>query len=182
MWEFHKVHHSAQVLMPITAYRQHPVEELMTGAINGIAVGLVGGAFLYWSDGGLGTVDVAGHNAIELAFILAGRHLRHSHIPLSFGRLAEHLFISPAQHRLHHSIALRHRDRNLGQIFAVWDWMFGTLYVCRPEPQDVVYGIDGRAEHDFKDIKAIYFGPFQALAARTDQRRETPSSVRQLPD
>jgi sterol desaturase/sphingolipid hydroxylase (fatty acid hydroxylase superfamily) len=166
MWEFHKVHHSALVLMPITAYRQHPVEEFITGTFNGIAVGVVGGLFLFGSADGLRAIDIAGHNAVEFAFILAARHLRHSHISLSYGRVAEHVFVSPAQHRIHHSIAPRHRDRNLGQIFALWDWLFGTLYPCRPEPEEVVYGIDGSAEHAFKDLNSVYFGPFRALATR----------------
>ena len=29
LWEFHKVHHSAEVMTPITAARMHPVEEIV---------------------------------------------------------------------------------------------------------------------------------------------------------
>ena len=29
-WEFHKVHHSAQVLTPITLYRMHPIDDMLT--------------------------------------------------------------------------------------------------------------------------------------------------------
>ena len=163
MWEFHKVHHSALVLMPITAYRQHPVEELMTGAVNGISIGLIGGVFLYFSPANVMPIDLAGHNAIEFFFILAARHLRHSHIRLSFGNALEHWFISPSQHQVHHSIAPRHRDKNLGQIFAFWDWMFGTLYLSRDGSENITYGIDGLAEHKFPGLKEIYIGPFREI-------------------
>jgi sterol desaturase/sphingolipid hydroxylase (fatty acid hydroxylase superfamily) len=32
-------------------------------------------------------------------------------------------------HQAHHSEDARHRDRNFGTALAVWDWMFGTLYL-----------------------------------------------------
>jgi hypothetical protein len=41
----------------------------------------------------------------------------------------EHIVISPAQHQIHHSRAVEHHDKNYGEVLAIWDWMFGTLYV-----------------------------------------------------
>jgi len=35
LWEFHKVHHSAEVLTPITVYRMHPVDTLFTTSVTG---------------------------------------------------------------------------------------------------------------------------------------------------
>ena len=32
-------------------------------------------------------------------------------------------------HQLHHSAELRHRDRNFGTQLAIFDWLFGTLYI-----------------------------------------------------
>src|SRR5262245_59237486 len=29
LWEFHKVHHSAEVLTPVTRYRVHPIEDML---------------------------------------------------------------------------------------------------------------------------------------------------------
>lgn len=43
LWEFHKVHHSAQVLTPITVYRMHPVDELLTGLSTALTVGAATG-------------------------------------------------------------------------------------------------------------------------------------------
>ena len=44
LWEFHKVHHSAEVLTPLTAGRVHPLEDainiLFSGALGGVALAL----------------------------------------------------------------------------------------------------------------------------------------------
>ena len=50
LWEFHKVHHSATKLTPITQYRIHPIE-LIINNIKGILIfGAVTGIFDYLSD------------------------------------------------------------------------------------------------------------------------------------
>ena len=41
------------------------------------------------------------------------------------------MLISPAQHQVHHSVDPRHHDRNYGEVLALWDWLFGTLYISR---------------------------------------------------
>ena len=47
LWEFHKVHHSAEVLTPITVYRMHPVDDLLSGTTVALTTGLVYGVFAY---------------------------------------------------------------------------------------------------------------------------------------
>ena len=44
LWEFHKVHHSAPVLTPLTVYRVHPVDDLLYGWLVGLATGGFAGA------------------------------------------------------------------------------------------------------------------------------------------
>jgi sterol desaturase/sphingolipid hydroxylase (fatty acid hydroxylase superfamily) len=39
----------------------------------------------------------------------------------------EYLIVTPSQHRVHHAINPQYIDKNLGQIFCVWDRMFGTF-------------------------------------------------------
>ncbi|MCL4117816.1 UNVERIFIED_CONTAM: hypothetical protein GTU68_054805 [Idotea baltica] len=52
----------------------------------------------------------------------------------------EYIIITPSQHRVHHAINPVYLDKNMGQIFCVWDRMFGTF---QEELDDVppVYGI-----------------------------------------
>lgn len=47
LWEFHKVHHSAKVLTPITFYRVHFVENFLFGLRYSLSVGFVTGIFIY---------------------------------------------------------------------------------------------------------------------------------------
>lgn len=75
----------------------------------------------------------------------------------------EHILISPAQHQLHHSSDPRHHDKNYGEVFAIWDLMFGTLFV--PDgPEKLTFGIadgDGvRIEQPPVGLKSAIIGPF----------------------
>ena len=47
LWEFHKTHHAAEVLTPVTSARSHPVDDLIQ--MNAIAAtsGLGYGALVY---------------------------------------------------------------------------------------------------------------------------------------
>jgi len=93
-------------------------------------------------------------------FALSGRHLRHSHIWLSYGPVFSWLFISPAQHQIHHSIDPRHRDMNFGARLAVWDALFGTLYVPR-EPETLQVGLPDADPQEFSTVCKLYFLPFK---------------------
>lgn len=39
----------------------------------------------------------------------------------------EYVLVTPSQHRVHHAINKQYIDKNLGQIFSVWDRLFGTF-------------------------------------------------------
>ena len=54
--------------------------------------------------------------------------------------ILEHVIVTPSHHRVHHAINPEYLDRNYGQIFILWDKMFGTF---QRELEDVkpVYGI-----------------------------------------
>ncbi|MDZ4088132.1 MAG: sterol desaturase family protein [Tabrizicola sp.] len=131
IWPLHAVHHSAEVMTPFTTYRQHPLSILLTGWGVALFVGLCQGLLLGAADGDLAVAEIAG---INLFIVLANAGLaalHHSHVWLSYGPLVERILISPAQHQIHHSTDPAHYGKNLGNSLAVWDWMFGTLYVIR---------------------------------------------------
>ena len=52
----------------------------------------------------------------------------------------EHIIVTPAHHRVHHAINPDYLDKNYGQIFIVWDKLFGT-FVQEQESIPAVYGI-----------------------------------------
>ena len=134
LWPFHATHHSAEVMTPLTVYRKHPVYDLLSGLFGGLVIGAVMGLVLGITVGAVPIATLGGINAAYYLFNVAGANLRHSHVWFSFGPVLEHVFISPAQHQVHHSIDPRHHNRNYGEALAIWDWMFGTLYV--PEKQE----------------------------------------------
>ena len=147
IWPFHAVHHSAEVLTPFTVYRKHPLYDLMSQLVRSLALGLFQGLVLALLFGSVDVTVIAGVNVIYVIFHLTGSNLRHSHLWLRYGTLLEHILISPAQHQIHHSLAIQHRDKNFGEIFAVWDWLFGTLYVPSGH-EEIRYGLSdqfGRA-------------------------------------
>jgi sterol desaturase/sphingolipid hydroxylase (fatty acid hydroxylase superfamily) len=159
LWEFHKVHHSAEVLTPLTAGRVHPLED----ALNIVFSGLCGGTALALCRFLLGPhaqiFGVVQINVLVTLFFVFGFHLRHSHVWLPYKGIWGKLFISPAHHQLHHSVAQRHWDKNLGFGFAFWDWMFGTLYAV-DKREKVTFGMNGHEEAEYHSVRAMYLLPF----------------------
>ncbi|MBZ5608255.1 MAG: sterol desaturase family protein [Acidobacteriia bacterium] len=158
-WEFHKVHHSAEVLTPVTAYRVHPVEEILVSVFQGPlqALGIAGFYYLYGADQTLMTF--VGMNAVIVPYFLIGS-LTHSHVWISFGPALEHIFISPAQHQVHHSTAPQHLDTNLAQYFSLFDWIGGTLYI--PKGQETLdFGLSEGVDSELKTVWSLYWVPLK---------------------
>lgn len=159
LWEFHKIHHSATVLHPVTVYRMHPVDDLLALALSTIASATVYAGFDWIATTPLHAITFAGVNLLTFLFYLLGYNLRHSHVWLSYGRFWSRVFISPAQHQIHHSCLPRHRDRNLGFLFALWDLAAGTLYV--PERRErFPMGLSGGESDAYRSLASLYFRPF----------------------
>lgn len=166
LWEFHKVHHSAKVLTPFTIYRSHPVENLFYACRMSIAQGgAIGvGYFLFGASEHLNMIAIVEANVFIFLFNIFGSNLRHSHIWLSFGDKVENIFISPAQHQMHHSVAVKHFDKNFGTALAVWDKLFGTL-VKASTVDGVKVGLSEK-EADHSSIVKIYAEPFKRVFKR----------------
>ncbi len=166
LWDYHKVHHSAEVMTPITGARMHPVEEITDASLAGITVGSTYGALAYFIGDAAIQLSLFEVNIILAAFFLAAFNLRHSHVWVRYPVWLQHIFVCPAQHQIHHSRARQHWDKNMGFIFAFWDWAAGTLYTPRGK-EEIVYGLgteeDGGAWHS---VGSLYLRPFQQSWAR----------------
>jgi sterol desaturase/sphingolipid hydroxylase (fatty acid hydroxylase superfamily) len=110
---------------------------LIVGMLQGVLIGTIGP--------GTEITMIAGINAFFVVANAGLSALHHSHVWLSYGPVVERIIISPAQHQIHHSQDPAHHDRNFGNSLALWDWMFGTLYVIRG-PEDLTFGLAGAAE------------------------------------
>jgi sterol desaturase/sphingolipid hydroxylase (fatty acid hydroxylase superfamily) len=125
LWRFHSIHHSATVLTPLTLYRVHTLEFFLNNFRGIIVVGTISGLFMYCFQGSIGVYEVLGVNIFNFMFNLAAANLRHSHVWIGFGYL-EHIFISPAQHQIHHSCAVHHFNKNYGSCLSVWDKAYSS--------------------------------------------------------
>lgn len=124
LWRFHRVHHSAQVLNPLTFYRVHPVENILFGLRYALTAGSVTALYVYFFGAGITPFEMGGVNLFVFIFSIAGSNLRHSHIPLRYPKKVERWLLSPYQHQLHHSI--QYGCQNYGSSLAFWDRWFGT--------------------------------------------------------
>jgi len=140
LWRAHKLHHEPPVLTPLTAFRFWPQEALAHFAASAFGQGFALGACAAIAGVEVTPFSVLGVNAFSLVWNLAFSQLRHSHVPLPFPHWLSYILVSPHMHQVHHSVAVEHHDKNFGTAFAIWDWMFGTLYLPR-KAERFVFGI-----------------------------------------
>jgi sterol desaturase/sphingolipid hydroxylase (fatty acid hydroxylase superfamily) len=159
LWEFHKVHHSAETMTIFTELRQHPVEILAFINVIALFTGVALGVLTYAFGPGAQPFTLLNGNLLLMAFLLTWGHLRHSHIWIAYRGLAGRLFQSPAHHQLHHSDNPAHWDKNLGFSLAIWDWLFGTLYIPQFKREDITFGV-GEESREFRSIADSFITPF----------------------
>ena len=134
LWRFHLVHHSDLWVDTTTANRHHPGESVIRFVFTTLAVVLVGApmwmVFLYQS----ASVVLSQFNHANVS------------LPLTIDKMLSYIIVSPDMHKVHHHYVLPHTDSNYGNIFSIWDRLFGTFSTIKRE--DIVYGIDTHMEVD----------------------------------
>jgi sterol desaturase/sphingolipid hydroxylase (fatty acid hydroxylase superfamily) len=162
LWAFHQVHHSAEVMTPLTFHRIHPVEAALYG-LRGLGLTALVAGILHWAFRGLGVEwTVLGVGGLGLAANLISGNLRHAHFAWGWGRV-EAWLLSPAQHQLHH--ARDGRGANLGTWLAAWDHLAGTWRPSADAP--LSFGLEPAAlNHDPRRPLDAMIGPLRALAGR----------------
>lgn len=162
LWSFHQIHHSATVLNPFTVYRVHPVESFLFGLRRTLSTGVVTGLFIWLFGTSLNGYDVLGVNAIGLAFNALGSNLRHSHVWLSYGTSLENIFISPAQHQIHHSVQLEHLNKNYGTCLSIWDKL-GHSWLAAGPHKKLQFGLDTSNKTPSYGLASVLWAPFAQL-------------------
>ncbi len=128
LWRFHLIHHTDTWIDTTSANRHHPGESVIRFVFTVLGVLVVGSpmwlVFLYQS----------------LSVIFS--QFNHANIPLpkKFDKLLSYVIVSPDMHKVHHHYQLPYTDSNYGNIFSIWDRIFGTYsYLDRDK---IVYGVD----------------------------------------
>ena len=134
LWRFHLVHHSDLWVDTTTANRHHPGESVIRFVFTTLAVVLVGApmwmVFLYQS----ASVVLSQFNHANIS------------LPIKIDKMLSYFIVSPDMHKVHHHYIMPHTDSNYGNIFSIWDRLFGTFSTINRE--DIVYGIDTHMEVD----------------------------------
>ncbi len=128
LWRFHLIHHTDTWIDTTSANRHHPGESVIRFVFTVLGVLIVGSpmwmVFLYQS--------------LSVVF----SQFNHANIPLpkKWDKLLSYIIISPDMHKVHHHYKLPYTDSNYGNIFSVWDRIFGTYsYLDR---EKIIYGVD----------------------------------------
>jgi sterol desaturase/sphingolipid hydroxylase (fatty acid hydroxylase superfamily) len=161
LWEIHKVHHSAVVMTPMTAYRLHPLEIAIMSAPSVLLTGATAWAFNHFLGAGIMVYQFLGMH-IFLTLLNFIDNLRHSPVWISYGSFLNHWIISPAHHQLHHSREERHYGCNVGFSLAIWDRMAGSLIVPTDKPEVFELGLDEASDPKYTGIFSLYVRPVVA--------------------
>lgn len=178
LWQFHKVHHSGEVLHSLSNYREHPIDNLAYKFIISLFTGISWGLILLMLGFTPTSLNIIGLSIFALCFNLAGYHLRHSHIWLKWPGVWSKVFGSPAHHHIHHSRHPDHLDKNFAFIFPIWDVLFGCYHM--PETnQDVEFGIveDSSELNSCINFYLIPFRDAYRLLTKSKEKKVTVSEL-----
>ncbi|MBR0801124.1 sterol desaturase family protein [Bradyrhizobium jicamae] len=118
LWSMHSFHHSANGITFITGARHFWLERVLSDAFLPIL------AILFRVP-----ADMA--IAAGLIFFLPDA-CAHLNVRIPLGRFVTWIN-NPQWHRIHHSVQLEHRDKNFASFFPIWDILFGTAWVPKPD-------------------------------------------------
>ena len=148
LWKIHLVHHSDHNVDTTTANRHHPFESvirfvftLIGVIVLGTSIGIV---FLYQS----------------ISLVLSQFNHANIKLPLFLDKILSYIIVSPNMHKVHHHYVMPYTDSNYGNIFSIWDRLFGTQ--MNLEPSKIIYGIDTFFDKkENEKINSLLYRPFE---------------------
>lgn len=157
LWGVHAVHHSDLKMTWTTSYRVHVLE--------GIQMALGSILMLSWLNLPTETATMAG--------LLHGMYNKYVHCDTGWthGALRGWL-ISPNYHRWHHADNPEAYNKNFGDIFVIWDRLFGTRY--DPGPCREKIGLEDGPH----TLTELLLNPIQYWVAEFGSKSKTPISAK----
>lgn len=171
MWKFHLVHHSDTTVDVTTGLRHHPGETVFRIFFTILGVFLIGVP--------IGIVML--YQSLSVLFA----HITHANInmPKKIDQTLSYLFVTPHMHKVHHHYSQPLTDTNYGNIFAIWDRIFGTFAQVN-DVKNLTYGIDTHMDpsenENLPNLLKIPFQPYRPpigsdLNNSTDLKIEKPA-------
>jgi len=176
LWEFHKVHHTATVLTPFTNFRVHPIYAWVFANILAFTAAAANGLGSYMFGDMSYQYALSDTNIILVFFIHTYVHLQHTELWIAFTGALGRVLVSPAHHQVHHSADPKHFNKNYGSCLALWDWMFGTLYIPARTPEKLSFGVDPNRA-DAHTFAGEMLAPFAHGAARIRELAQLPQGA-----
>ena len=176
LWSFHKVHHSATSLTPLTIFRTHPIEMIIFSIRSAVVQGLTTGIFFYMFGNQVSLLIILGASIFTFSFNALGSNLRHSPISIGYWKPIEYVLMSPAQHHIHHSVACEHRNKNYGVALSIWDWLFGSICFTKVN-EKYVYGLWHKTKENPHKLEHIYFKPFKEVLSIIRKQNLEPKNL-----
>lgn len=150
LWKLHTVHHSDTMLDATSGTRLHPGDFLSREVLSLIVLLLLG---------------------TPLAFYLFYRfctvfftYMTHANIslPPRVDKALSLVFITPNMHKFHHHDERPWTDSNFGNIFSIWDRLFGTFVY--DDTSRIRYGLDILDPSKTDDLRYQFTAPFRRKA------------------
>ena len=146
MWKFHIVHHADTHVDTTTANRHHPGESVFRAVFTAMAVFVIGTPvwmFMMYQ---------------TISAVLS--QFNHANIKMNkmLDKILCLVFVTPNMHRVHHHYIRPETDTNFGNIFSLWDRIFGTY--CTTPVETLKYGLDvldGRNDESLAEQLKIPF-------------------------
>lgn len=159
LWRFHIIHHTDTWIDTTTANRHHPGESVIRFLFTTIGV-IVAGAPMWL---------VFMYQSLSVVF----SQFNHANIalPRKLDRALSYFIVSPDMHKVHHHYLMPYTDSNYGNIFSVWDRIFGT-YRYLPKDQ-LIYGVDTHMEPEQHNrLKSLLNIPFKPIYRRNIESKK----------
>jgi sterol desaturase/sphingolipid hydroxylase (fatty acid hydroxylase superfamily) len=128
LWMVHLVHHTDHKVDTTTANRHHPLESMIRFSFTLLGVFVVGAPIAI----------IMIYQSMSLIFT----QFTHANIKMNkkLDKVLSYVIVSPDMHKVHHHNMLPYTDSNYGNIFSIWDRIFGTFSSL--DREKIVYGVD----------------------------------------
>ncbi|WP_339702131.1 sterol desaturase family protein [uncultured Marixanthomonas sp.] len=138
MWRLHIVHHSDKHVDATTGTRHHPFDFIIRETFALIAVVIMG-------------MPIAFYLFYRILSVLF-TYWTHANIslPAWLDKSISYLFVTPNMHKFHHHYQLPWTDSNFGNMFSIWDRLFGTFVY--DDTKKIQYGVDLADHTDDENI------------------------------
>ena len=148
LWRFHVIHHTDTWIDTTTANRHHPGESVIRFTFTAMGVLIIGSpmwmVFLYQT----------------LSVVATQFNHANISLPKKVDTILSYFIVSPDMHKVHHHYVLPYTDSNYGNIFSIWDRLFGTFMTLPKE--EIIYGIDTHQNpEEHNELKNLLKIPFQ---------------------